>query len=131
MLVRSWSIQEGATTVAFWRAIDVWASALPFMDPPVWRVIAVFPRMTPSKCDVDPRVTPLATTQMMFAGFAPPARIMVFAEAMVSVPAICKIQAWKRSYVSWRRYEDVKNALSDELPEKVGLVDTVTPVVHL
>jgi hypothetical protein len=49
--------------------------------------------MTPSKCDVVPRVTSLATAQMMFLGFAPPDRSMVCAEAMVSVPAICKIQA--------------------------------------
>lgn len=30
-----------------------------------------------------------------------------------------------------RWYEDVKNALSEERPEKVGALDTVTLVVHL
>jgi len=83
------------------------------MDPPVSRVIPVCPSITPSKCDVVPRVTPLATAQMMFLGFAPPAKSMVCALAMVSVPAICKIQ------------------VSEEPPEKVRALDTVTPVVHL
>jgi hypothetical protein len=83
----------GALTVAFCKATAVWDRRRPFTVAPVFSVIEVAPRMMPLTTDVEPRVTASETTQTIFLGSAPPARVTFTADAVLSVPAIWKIQA--------------------------------------
>src|SRR5204863_3253114 len=103
----------GWVIVACCSAIWVCASALPFMVAPVCRVMAVFERMTPSKCEFAPTIAWPATCQKMFFACAPPLSVTLLAAAMVRSPLVWKIQT------------------SLAPPEMVTLEGMVTVLVHL
>lgn len=63
------------------------------MLAPVIRVMDVFPRKIPSKCEAAWKSVAPATAQTMFLATAPPLRIIRVPVAMLRVPAIWKIQA--------------------------------------
>ena len=80
------------TTVLPPSVTAVCANSLPLALEPVFSVIAVIPRTTPSKCAVVPMSTMPADCQKTFCASAPPCRNTLVPEAWVMPPAIWKIQ---------------------------------------
>ena len=88
-----WKIQCILLQLTDCSATLVCASNLPLTEVPVWTVIAVCPRTTPSRCECVPSVTAWDTTQMMFDACAPPRRVVRTPVARPKVPEIWNIQA--------------------------------------
>src|SRR6185295_8780849 len=105
----------GWVTVLLRMLTAVWDSSRPLTDPAVPTLITVMARTIPSKCEASPIVSPAppAICQKTFLARAPPTRLTDFAPAMVTSPAIWKIQT------------------SLAAPERVRSVGMVTPVPHL
>lgn len=68
------------------------ASARPFSVAPVFSVMDWSARIEPMKLDVVPIVAELPTCQKMFEALAPPLRITLRPEVVVSVEAIWKMK---------------------------------------
>lgn len=82
----------GFVTVAWSRSIRDWASSLPLIDAPVFKVMAVWLSTIPSKWAPASRVTVPETCHTIFFACAPPERITSKSLPILRSPVTWKIQ---------------------------------------